>query len=197
MNRVRALPFAASALSSRVIASSLLRWAALRRWADVGPAAKSLLKFVPVSSGVEFMSVRCSPQGRARNQDTWDRSHNGLDCSDAIKAVFAAVSSVSWPPRKHSEWGLKAFARLVGGARVRVHRPRQIATIPSDHERDDDHGGSTGYEDQNFDRVVRHVVCRAQEGFGGVVPLEFLTTQRKPRWLVDVSTGSACRAAGR
>src|SRR5437868_4028025 len=94
MNRVRAPPFAASPLSSRVIASSSLRWAALRQWADVGPAAKSLVKFVPVSSGVEFMSGRCSPQGRARNRDIRDRSHNGLDYPDAIKVVFAAVSCV-------------------------------------------------------------------------------------------------------
>jgi hypothetical protein len=163
MNRVRAPPFAASPLSSRVIASSSLRWAALRQWADVGPAAKSLVKFVPVSSGVEFMSGRCSPQGRARNRDIRDRSHNGLinrtrsrSFSRLSRAFFAARKQSS---RKHYQWGLKvSAARLVGGgARVREHVRRQIAT-PSEHKRDDNHGGSTGYEDQNFDGVVRHVV---------------------------------------
>jgi hypothetical protein len=130
-------------------------------------------------------------------RDIWDRSHNGLDYWDAIKVAFAAVPRVLGP-RKHHKWGLKvSAARLVGGGRVRLRLQRQVATTTSEHKRNDHHRGSTGYEDQNFDGVVRHIVCRAQEDFGGVVPLEFLTTQRKPRWPVDVSTGSACRAAGR
>ena len=50
--------------------------------------------------------------------------------------------------------------------------------------------GVVGYKTPNIDRI-------ANEGMICTHRLHPRITQRKPTWLVEVSTGSACRAAGR
>jgi hypothetical protein len=53
-----------------------------------------------------------------------------------------------------------------------------MMTTTSEHKHDGKHGEDAGQDHRNFDGVRCHVSSSAQEGVRGVIPPEFLTTQR-------------------